>query len=688
MDTSFIKPDRRQRILNIVLSLGLVMLLLAPASPAAAQAESPPAPLFSQLAWIEEGATERAFEVNGEFVTLTGTSYRVEGSFDLESSDDVAAYYSTTGLGQAGWQNVSTTPLPNGVSSLYFHSAGVYAVVEFFGCEDGGTCLTVWQSNPSDLVPSANDRFQPQAVGTVAKSSPANGATNVDTSVTLSWNAYTGTDLNRYRYCIDTTDNSECDNSGGWTAVWSGRSVTVNLQPNTRYYWQVQAVLDDDTKVDANGGTWWSFTTKGTTNVPPGAFTKTLPANGATGQSITPTLVWQASPNATAYEYCIDTVNDATCNSNWVSTTNTFVTLTTGVGPNITYYWQVRATNSAGLVYANNNEWASFSTTTGPANDTVDSAQDVTVPDESNITTTAATLDTGTANSCSPSLGLASVWYKYTANANRRIYFDTFGTSYNTFIAVWTKNANGTLSLVVCNDDASGTQQSNISMTVTNGTAYYIQVAQRNSGAATVAAPGGALKFHVRNFADVAGNNIYWKWIEGLYTEGITGGCAASPNLLYCPSGHVDRASMAVFLLKGKRGASFTPPDVGTSTGFGDVPTNYWAAAWIKQLSAEGITSGCGSGNYCPANAVTRAEMAIFLLRSKYGRNYTPPAVGSDTGFTDVPTTHWAAAWIKALAAEGITSGCAADLYCPDSRVSRDQMAVFLSRTFNITPVP
>jgi hypothetical protein len=49
---------------------------------------------------------------------------------------------------------------------------------------------------------------------------------------------------------------------------------------------------------------------------------------------------------------------------------------------------------------------------------------------------------------------------------------------------------------------------------------------------------------------------------------------------------------------------------------FGDVPISYWAAAWIEQLSAEGITGGCGGGNYCPNQAVTRAEMAVFLVRT------------------------------------------------------------------------
>jgi hypothetical protein len=73
---------------------------------------------------------------------------------------------------------------------------------------------------------------------------------------------------------------------------------------------------------------------------------------------------------------------------------------------------------------------------------------------------------------------------------------------------------------------------------------------------------------------------------------------------------------MAVFLLRSKYGTGYAPPPVGAGTGFSDVPPDYWAAAWIKQLVTEGITSGCGSGNYCPENPVTRAQMAVFLVRT------------------------------------------------------------------------
>ena len=182
------------------------------------------------------------------------------------------------------------------------------------------------------------------------------------------------------------------------------------------------------------------------------------------------------------------------------------------------------------------------------------------------------------------------------------------------------------------------------------------------------------------NFADVPLDFWASSYVERLYLAGITGGCGTDP-LIYCPEVAVNRAQMAVFLLRGKYGSSYTPP-AATGAQFIDVPANYWAAAWIEQLAAEGITGGCGGGKYCPEMVITRDQMAVFLLRGKHGGAYIPPAV---TGvFGDVPANHWAAAWIEQLANEGITGGCGSGNYCPTLPVSRDQMAVFLVRAFNL----
>ncbi len=184
-------------------------------------------------------------------------------------------------------------------------------------------------------------------------------------------------------------------------------------------------------------------------------------------------------------------------------------------------------------------------------------------------------------------------------------------------------------------------------------------------------------------FSDVPSSYWAWRYVERLYTAGITGGCVLSP-LQYCPDSSVTRAQMAIFLLKGVYGSSYVPPAVGGFTGFSDVATDYWAAAWIKQLAAEGITSGCGGGNYCPDSTVTRAQMAVFLLKARNGSSYSPPAVGGSTGFNDVAVNYWAAPFIKQLVTEGITSGCGNSNYCPDSNVTRAQMAIFLVKTFNL----
>jgi hypothetical protein len=71
---------------------------------------------------------------------------------------------------------------------------------------------------------------------------------------------------------------------------------------------------------------------------------------------------------------------------------------------------------------------------------------------------------------------------------------------------------------------------------------------------------------------------------------------------------------MAIFLLKTKHGSSYSPPNA--SGVFTDVPVGYWADKWIEQLAVEGVTSGCGNGNYCPDNSVTRAQMAVFLVKA------------------------------------------------------------------------
>ena len=285
--------------------------------------------------------------------------------------------------------------------------------------------------------------------------------------------------------------------------------------------------------------------------------------------------------------------------------------------------------------------------------------------------------------------GKRTVWYRYDATSSRGLHVDTIGSSYDTFIAVWRGTSLSNLTFVTCDDDIFSGYESEVLFAATTGNTYYIEVAgfAGTTNNPDQPNPGGTLQLHVTSFEDVPSTYWAWGYIEGLYGAGITTGCNTVP-LLYCPTATVTRDQMAVFLLRGKHGRDYVPPPVGASTGFADVPANYWAGAWIKQLAAEGITGGCGGGNYCPGNPVTRDQMAVFLLKAKHGPSYLPPpATGK---FFDVPIGYWAGTWIEQLATEGITSGCTTSPpnYCPLTPVTRDQMAVFLSRTFGITPLP
>jgi len=123
------------------------------------------------------------------------------------------------------------------------------------------------------------------------------------------------------------------------------------------------------------------------------------------------------------------------------------------------------------------------------------------------------------------------------------------------------------------------------------------------------------------------------------------------------------------------------PAAITFFSDFLDVPSGHLFHNFIETLFRNGITAGCGSGSYCPSDSVNRAQMAVFLLRSKYGFAYSPPAAQGI--FADVPPTDPLAGWVEQIYAEGITSGCSMNplRYCPASPVTRGQMSVLLLKT-------
>ncbi len=116
---------------------------------------------------------------------------------------------------------------------------------------------------------------------------------------------------------------------------------------------------------------------------------------------------------------------------------------------------------------------------------------------------------------------------------------------------------------------------------------------------------------------------------------------------------------------------------------FTDVPcAAIGPSRWIEQLFREGITAGCGVDIYCPSSPVTREQMAVFLLKTLRGADHVPPACSGR--FSDVACPSLFADWIEELAATGITAGCGNGTYCPDNPITRGQMAVFLVKAYGL----
>jgi len=182
-----------------------------------------------------------------------------------------------------------------------------------------------------------------------------------------------------------------------------------------------------------------------------------------------------------------------------------------------------------------------------------------------------------------------------------------------------------------------------------------------------------------RSFEDVATASPFYAFIETLLHHGITGGCGGTG---FCPSTATTRDQMAVFVLLAKEGPGYVPPSCGTPR-FADVPAGDPFCRFIEELARRGVVSGCGGGNYCPTAAVTREQMAVFVLRA-LDPALDPPACATPM-FADVPASSAFCRWIEELARRSVVNGCGGGNYCPTATVTREQMSVFIGVTFGLT---
>lgn len=112
---------------------------------------------------------------------------------------------------------------------------------------------------------------------------------------------------------------------------------------------------------------------------------------------------------------------------------------------------------------------------------------------------------------------------------------------------------------------------------------------------------------------------------------------------------------------------------------FSDVVPGAWYTPFVERLAQLGVTTGETDGTYRPNAAVSRAEMSAFLIRA-----FAPGGSVVPIGrFVDLPAGEWYAGFAEGLYVLGVTKGCSTSplAYCPAAPVRRDQMASFLVRS-------
>ena len=160
--------------------------------------------------------------------------------------------------------------------------------------------------------------------------------------------------------------------------------------------------------------------------------------------------------------------------------------------------------------------------------------------------------------------------------------------------------------------------------------------------------------------------------IEALAEAGVTTGCRTD---LFCPQGPVTRGEMATFLGR----ALGVSPDPSIAY-FTDLDPAAFYTGFVNALFGLNVIAGEIDGTFGPNRSVSRAEMAALLDRALQ----LPPG-SSPSGFVDIDPGDWFASHVEAIKAAGITLGCATDRYCPMASVTREEMAIFLTRAFSLS---
>ena len=307
----------------------------------------------------------------------------------------------------------------------------------------------------------------------------------------------------------------------------------------------------------------------------------------------------------------------------------------------------------------------------------------------------------------------ASAWWTWTAPTSNTVTLDTFGSSFDTVLGVYTGNTLATLVNIDCEDDTNTSVQSSVTFEADAGTTYRIQVSGFNDAGGditlNITGPPGAPTNPETAYGD---SQVTVSWTAPADDGGkpVTGyAVSASPDGATCVT-----ASTSCVVSGLANGTEYTFTVVATNTKgdsaasaevsatpsmvlsiaeigvdcsvaqphpFTDISTSSYAYDSVGCIYALDVTTGISATEYGPANTVTREQMAAFLAR--FYETVTGKTCTGTHPFTDISTSSYAYDSVGCIYGLDITTGISATEYGPANTVTREQMAAFLERLYN-----
>ncbi len=180
------------------------------------------------------------------------------------------------------------------------------------------------------------------------------------------------------------------------------------------------------------------------------------------------------------------------------------------------------------------------------------------------------------------------------------------------------------------------------------------------------------------------GTDPYWAFdeIEACAEAGIVAGY---PDGTYQPASAVTRDQMAVYIARALAGGDEYVPEFAGAPSFPDVGEEHWALDYVEYAAKQSVVEGYGDGTYHPRYEVSRAQMAVYIARARGWVSVDDDMTAAPEVFPDVPAGYWAGTAVQACADNGVVQGYRDGSYHPDEVVTRDQMAVYVARAFELT---